>query len=76
MKRFLLILFACAAVLTTAVQAQLDRSKIPPPGPAPAASFPDYDLLTTSNGMRVIVVRNAELPTITIRLVIDTEPVL
>ena len=76
MKRFLLILFVCAAVLTTAVQAQLDRSKIPPPGPAPAASFPDYDLLTTSNGMRVIVVRNAELPTITIRLVIDREPVL
>jgi zinc protease len=76
MKRYLLILFACAAVLTTAVQAQLDRSKIPTPGPAPAVSFPDYDLLTTSNGMRVIVVRNTELPTITIRLVIDREPVL
>jgi len=76
MKRFLLILFACAAVMTTAVQAQLDRSKIPPPGPAPAVSFPDYDLLTTSNGMRIIVVRNTELPTITIRLVIDREPVL
>jgi zinc protease len=76
MKRYLLILFACAAVLTTAVQAQLDRSKIPPPGPAPAVSFPDYDLMTTSNGMRVIVVRNTELPTITISLEIDREPVL
>ncbi len=76
MKRFLLILFACAAVLTTAVRAQLDRSKIPTPGSAPAVSFPDYDLLTTSNGIRLIVVRNTELPTITIRLVIDREPVL
>jgi predicted Zn-dependent peptidase len=56
--------------------AQLDRSKIPPPGSAPAVSFPDYDMLQMENGMRVIFVQDDELPTIAIRLLIDRKPQL
>jgi len=56
--------------------AQIDRSKVPGPGPAPAVAFPNYDLITTANGIRVIIVKNDELPTINIHLLIDREPVL
>ena len=67
----LLLLF-----VSTLAPAQLDRSKVPGPGPAPAAAFPDYDLVTTTNGIRVIIVKNTELPTINMRLLIDRQAVL
>ncbi len=76
MRRTIMLLLAALVVLTGQLFAQLDRSIVPPPGPAPAASFPDYDIVTTSNGIRVIIVQNAELPTVTIRLLIDRAPIL
>ena len=51
-------------------------ASIPGPGPAPATAFPDYDVVTTANGMRVIVVQNHELPTVAIRLLVDRQPIL
>ncbi len=77
MKRTLMLLVGCALFLAQHAVAQLDRSKIPPPpGPAPEASFPNYELTTTANGIRVLVVRNTELPTVAIRLLIDRKPIL
>lgn len=76
MKRTLMLLVGCALLLAQHSVAQLDRTKIPPPGPAPEASFPDYELTTTANGIRVLVVRNTELPTVAIRLLIDRKPIL
>lgn len=76
MKRTILLFVGCALLLAQHGIAQLDRSKIPPPGPAPEVSFPDYDMVTMANGMRVLVVRNTELPTIAIRLLIDRKPIL
>jgi len=70
-----MVLVGCALLLAQYAGAQLDRSKMPPPGPPPSVSFPDYDLVTTPNGMRVIVVRNTELPTVAIRLLIDRKPI-
>jgi zinc protease len=75
MKRIVLSLVGCSLLLAQLGFAQLDRSKIPPPGPAPEVSFPDYDLVTMANGMRVIVVRNTELPVVAIRLLIDRKPI-
>jgi zinc protease len=76
MKRTIcgILMLLLAGALT--LPAQLDRTKVPPPGPAPAAAFPDYDLMTLPNGMRLIVVKNDELPTIQMRLLIDRKPVL
>lgn len=76
MKRTLMLLVGCALLLAQHAVAQLDRTKVPSPGPAPEASFPDYELVTTANGIRVIVVRNTELPTVAIRLLIDRKPIL
>jgi predicted Zn-dependent peptidase len=55
---------------------QLDRSKTPGPGPAPAIAFPSYTVDKSANGIRVIVVRNTKLPTVSMRLLIDRKPVL
>jgi zinc protease len=72
MIAFLLVAFAFANV----APAQLDRSKMPGPGPAPAIAFPSYTVDKTVNGIRVIVVRNTKLPTVSMRLLIDREPIL
>jgi predicted Zn-dependent peptidase len=76
MKKNLCATITLLLFISTIAPAQLDRSKVPGPGPAPAVAFPDYDLITTANGIRVIIVKNAELPTINIRMLIDNQPVL
>jgi zinc protease len=69
---FLALIVCCAQV----APAQLDRSKRPQPGPAPASAFPDVKVETTANGIRVIIVKNDELPTLNMRLLIDRKPIL
>jgi len=76
MKKNLYAAITLLLFISTIVPGQIDRSKVPGPGPAPAIAFPDYDLITTANGIRVIIVKNDELPTINIRLLIDRQPVL
>ena len=76
MKTKLFLSFFLLIVISQFNFAQLDRSIIPSPGPAPAVSFPDYDLTTMKNGMRVILVQDDELPTIAIRMLIDRQPQL
>jgi zinc protease len=76
MKTRLAFTFIASFLLVQMASAQLDRSKVPGPGPAPSVSFPAYTLDTTPNGIRVIVVENHELPTVTLRMVIDRKPVL
>ena len=76
MKKFFLASVALFCLTFSVAQAQLDRSKIPGPGPAPAIAFPDYDVITTPNGIRVIIVKNSDLPTISVSLLIDRKPVL
>ena len=74
MKRTVMLLVGCGLLLAQHAVAQLDRTKIPQAGPAPEVSFPDYDIVTTANGIRVLVVRNTELPLVAIRLLIDRKP--
>jgi predicted Zn-dependent peptidase len=50
--------------------AAVDRSKKPEPGPAPAASFPDYAEKTLPNGLKVFVIEDDRKPTVTFRLLI------
>jgi zinc protease len=76
MKTKLFISFALLTIISHYTFAQLDRSKVPSPGPAPSVSFPDYDLVKMKNGMRIILVKDNELPTIAIRILIDRTPQL
>ena len=64
-----------ALALTASVHtllAEPDRTQKPQPGPAPAASFPHYQLRELSNGLKVFVIEDDRKPTITLRLLIKS----
>jgi predicted Zn-dependent peptidase len=50
--------------------AAIDRTQKPEPGPAPAASFPDYRTETLDNGLKIFVIEDDRKPTVTMRLII------
>ena len=58
---------ALVATLST-VHAEIDRSKKPEPGPAPAAAFPDFVTKELPNGLKIFVIEDDRKPTITMRL--------
>lgn len=72
-KLFLLI---AAVIISTTATAQVDRSKLPEPGPAPVINIGEYESFELSNGLKVFVVENHKLPRVTFNLVIDRDPVL
>lgn len=63
-------------LISWGLNAQVDRSKAPVPGPAPKISLGKYESFTLKNGLKVIVVENHKLPVVSYNLVIDSEPVL
>jgi zinc protease len=74
MKKILLSLLALASIGTT--YAQVDRSKRPQPGPAPVIKMGTPSTFTLPNGLRVFVVENHKLPTVTYQLELDINPAL
>jgi predicted Zn-dependent peptidase len=79
-SKLLLVPAFVAALGTSTIEAALDRSKKPEPGPAPAAAFPDYITKELPNGLKVFVIEDDRKPTITLRLMfrageaLDTKP--
>lgn len=74
MKKIIYSLFII--LLTLSVNAQLDRSIRPVPGPAPKINLGDYELFTLGNGLKVIVVENHKVPKITYQLSLDIDPII
>ena len=74
MKRIFPWILMLGALAVQMLQAQIDRNVAPGPGPAPAVAFPEYELIPTSNGMRVIILTDSKLPTVSMRLLIDRKP--
>jgi len=72
-KKFLILILLTAFV---AVEAQVDRSKMPKAGPAPEIKLSGYKTATLSNGLKVIVVENHRVPEVSLRLLIDVDPIL
>ena len=58
------------------LQAQVDRSKMPKPGPAPEINLQEPMSLEMQNGLKVLVVENHKLPRVSIQLRIDNPPIL
>jgi len=56
--------------LTLFAAADVDRTKKPEPGPAPAAAFPDYVTKTLPNGLKIFVIEDDRKPTLTLRLIL------
>jgi zinc protease len=61
--------------LFTSAFAQVDRSVLPEPGPAPEIRFGDAESFTLDNGLKVFVIQNDKLPRITYSLILDRNPI-
>ncbi len=75
MKKYRLIILLLI-FLAGNVQAQVDRTKKPEPGPAPVINMGKYDKFTLKNGLTVIVVKDDKLPTVAFSLRVDRDPVM
>lgn len=71
-----LIAIALGVLFTISMNAQLDRSKMPEPGPAREIKLGKYKTFTLKNGLTVIVVEDSKLPRVTMNLLIDRKPIL
>jgi zinc protease len=69
----LLLLFTL--VLFINLNAQVDRSKMPEPGPAPEIKLGEAESFTLSNGLKVFVVENRKIPRISYSLIIHRDPI-
>ena len=63
---------AVAILISSPVLAEVDRTKRPEAGPAPAAGFPEYSEHTLSNGLKVFIVESKRQPTVTLRLLLKS----
>ena len=69
-----LYIFIIASLLAVGVQAQVDRSVLPAPGPAPKIEFTDPATFTLDNGLKVFVVPNDKLPRVAFYLILNRDP--
>lgn len=74
MKKLLLLMLALAFV--NPVFSQLDRSKLPTPGPASEIKIANYESFELKNGLKVFVIENRKLPRVSFNLVLDVDPIL
>ena len=73
MKTKILSLVAILAMSFTSI-AQIDRSKMPEPGPAPKVKLGESKKFLLKNGLTVIMVENHKLPRASVNLTIDNYP--
>ena len=74
MKKAVLTLIL--GLIALQLQAQVDRSKMPAPGPAPEINLTEPQRFELKNGLKVMVVENHKLPRVSIQLSIDNPPIL
>ena len=70
-----LFITALLVLVAFGTQAQIDRSKMPAPGPSPEINLQDPQTFDLNNGLKVMVVENNKLPRVSIQLRIDNPPV-
>ncbi|MCF7859596.1 MAG: insulinase family protein [Candidatus Cloacimonetes bacterium] len=75
MKRKAIILLF-TFLFSIPVIAQLDRTKMPEPGPAPEIELGEYESFQLDNGLKVFVVENNKLPRVAFNLVLDLDPIV
>src|SRR5699024_3123207 len=73
MKIKLISIFLLCLTVSFA-HAQVDRSKMPKPGPAPEINLGSPASFELDNGLQIMVVENHKFPVVSARLVIDNKP--
>lgn len=69
-----IVALAVLFLTTTGIQAQIDRSTPPEPGPAPEINLGTPETFTLKNGLKVLVVENSKLPRVSMTLTMDNPP--
>ncbi|MBT8376539.1 MAG: insulinase family protein [Bacteroidia bacterium] len=67
--------FVVLFLMAMGVNAQIDRSKMPEPGPAPKITLEKPGEFKLKNGIKVLVVENNKLPRVSYSLTIDNKPI-
>ncbi len=73
MKNSIWIL-AAFLMFSAGITAQIDRSKMPEPGPAPKINIDEPETFDLDNGLKVMVVENHKLPRVLVSLRFDNPP--
>jgi len=71
-----LFISALALAFATTTIAQVDRSKMPEPGPAPKIELGKTESFTLDNGLKVFVVENHKLPKVAYSLSLNIDGIL
>ncbi|WP_299321743.1 pitrilysin family protein [uncultured Maribacter sp.] len=74
MKTTYILFLTLFSVIT--LQAQVDRTVMPKPGPAPEINLGEPQSFNLNNGLKVLVVENHKLPRVSMQLSIDNPPIL
>ncbi|HEY6907012.1 MAG TPA: insulinase family protein [Ignavibacteriaceae bacterium] len=74
MRRIIPLLITALFIIP--LNAQVDRSNPPLPGPAPEIQIGTYEHFELPNGLKVFVVENHRLPRVSFSLMIDRDPIL
>ena len=70
-----LFLFTLTVLVSSVMNAQVDRSKRPLPAEAKAVNIAESKTFTLENGLKVVVVEDHKLPLISLSLSVDNDPV-
>ena len=70
------ILLIISLLFSSAAVAQIDRTKLPEPGPAPEIKLGEVEEFTLDNGLKVFVVENDKLPRVAFSLVLERDPLV
>ncbi len=62
-------------LVSCGIYAQVDRSTMPEPGPAPKINLKDAERFDLFNGLTVLVVENHKLPRVSVQLTLDNPPI-
>jgi predicted Zn-dependent peptidase len=73
-SKFNLVILISAILLSIGVNAQIDRSEMPVPGPEPKINLEKPKEFELKNGIKVLVVENNKLPRVSYQLSIDNKP--
>ncbi len=70
------VLFLLALLVAFNINAQLDRSTPPKPGPAPKVNIGQAKTFELKNGLKVFVVENDKVPVVSYTLSLDIDPIV
>ncbi len=74
MKKYIILILTFILSATMNINAQVDRSIQPKPGPAPKINLKEPQTFKLKNGLEVLLVENHKLPKVSVSLRLDNEP--